>query len=491
MNLSKQLKIVKESLELEIISPEEAQSLLKKINKEYIESDILRWGKYYFPHKFPKEYCDDLHGYLASIIFEEETFTLAPRDHAKSTIMCFLVPIYLALVKPLTYRHFLLVQETATKAKVTNMNIRHELETNELLISDYGDQITKDKWTEKQFILKNGTIFSCIGVGESCRGINVRNMRPDFAIVDDIYELKECENSDAVRKKVAWYDSDLTPALADSSLGQNVSLHNIGTAINKSDHIHRAEKENHPFFRRFKAVIDFDKKITLWKPFEWLKERKKRLGSIIFSREFQNEVRDDKSSIIKSGDIKYYDGRQFPSKQEAIRIQKMERLDELPEHIIWNRGAVDPAEKEKEVNDFTARAAVILTSLGNFYIYDIENIKQSFNKNKEACISFYRRNNLDKMIIETNKGEALYQEIKRTTNINVKGKHETLDKIARKVKQSSKFENGKVFISMLIPDKNRTELVEQLITNKPNHDDISDAVINLLEESDRRGLYIG
>jgi phage terminase large subunit-like protein len=452
---------------------------------------MLRWGKHYFPHKFPKEFCWSLHGYLASIVHEEETFTLAPRDHAKSTIMCFLAPIYLALVKPLMYRHFLLVQETSTKAKVTNMNIRHELETNEKLIADYGDQITKEKWTEKQFILKNGSIFSCIGVGESCRGINVRNMRPDWVIVDDIYELKDCESSEAVRKKVAWYDSDLTPALADSSLGQPVSLHNIGTAINRSDHIHRAEKERHPFFKRFMAVIDFDKKETLWKTFEWLLDRKKRLGSIIFAREFQNEVRDDESAIIKYGDIKYYDGRTFLTKQEAIRIQKMERLDETPEHIVWNRGAVDPAEKEKEVNDFTARAAVILTSLGNFYIYDIENVKQSFNKNKEACISFYKRNNLEKMIIETNKGEALYQEIQRTTNINVNGKHERLDKITRKVKQSGKFENGKVFISMLIKDELRTELVEQLTLNKPNHDDISDAVINLLEESDKRGLYIG
>ena len=59
------------------------------------------------------------------------------------------------------------------------------------------------------------------------------------------------------------------------------------------------------------------------------------------------------------------------------------------------------------------------------------------------------------------------------------------------VKQSGKFENGKVFISMLIKEDLRTELVEQLTLNKPNHDDISDAVINLLEESDRRGLYIG
>ena len=95
------------------------------------------------------------------------------------------------------------------------------------------------------------------------------------------------------------------------------------------------------------------------------------------------------------------------------------------------------------------------------------------------------------MNIETNKGEGLYQELKRTTSLNIKGKHETKSKAERKVKQSGKFENGKVFISMLIPDNIRNEMIDQLTINKPTHDDLSDCVISLLESAESRGVYIG
>lgn len=482
--LSASLNTLKKGLKNNLFSVDEVDDLMRDLEFHHREDNPLYWGAYYFPHKFTKEFCDELHNYLIDIMYESETFTLAPRDHAKSTIVCFLIPIYLAYTRKGDFKHFLLVQETATKAKSTNLNIRDEIEKNELLRDDYGEQVG-EKWTEKQFTMRNGTAFSCAGVGESLRGLNVNNNRPDFCVVDDIYELSDCENQDAVKKKVEYYEADLVPAMADSSLGQSVCIHNVGTAINQNDHIHKAEKWGHPFFRRFKAIDETANK-SLWKPIEWLMERKKRLGSIIFAREFQNEIRDEASAIIKLADIKYYDGRKILTKREAIHEKKMLALDELPEYIVWNRGAVDPAEKEKEHNDFTARAAVAFTSFGNFYVYDIENEKVSFNKNKLNSISFAKRNNLDLLLIETNKGQALYDEIKRTTAINLTGKHEKQDKITRKIKQSAKFENGKVFISMLIPDIIRDELVDQLIINKPNHDDLSDAVINLLEMTDKK-----
>ena len=472
------------------ISLVEADDLLRGVEFHEREKCPLAWGKYYFPEKFTKEFCDELHGYLISIMYEDETFTLAPRDHAKSTIVCFLMPIYLAYVKPGMYKHFMLIQETSTKAKMTNTNLRKQIESNERLREDYGDQVG-EKWTEKVFVMANGTAFSCFGVGESVRGWNVDNNRPDFAVIDDIYELSDCENSEAVRKKVEYYDADVSPAMADNSEGKAVSIHNIGTAINAGDHIHLAEKRGANFFRRFQAITDTDEKITLWKPFSWLMERKERLGSIVFSREFQNEIRDEASAIIKLSDIQYYDGRTFPTKQESLLEKRMNHYEEAREYVSWNRANLDPAEKTKEVNDFTAKVAGVYTNLGNFYIYDATNEKVSFNQNKEQAIAFYKRNNLDKMVIETNKGQAIYDEIRRTTSINVVGHHESVDKITRKVKQSAKFEMRKVFISMLIPDKIRNEIVDQLTTNAPNHDDLSDCVISILEMSDKQELFIG
>jgi phage terminase large subunit-like protein len=92
--------------------------------------------------------------------------------------------------------------------------------------------------------------------------------------------------------------------------------------------------------------------------------------------------------------------------------------------------------------------------------------------------------------IETNKGEALFTEIKRTTSIPVVGIHETRDKTSRFIGQSAKFENGKVYISMLIPESIRGELVDQITTNNPPHDDMRDALLLAIEET-KRELFIG
>ena len=418
---------------------------------------------------------------------------LAPRWHGKTTIRCFAGPLYLGLNKPNKYRHFLNAQSTTSKAIAVNLAIRIEIEENQLLRRDYGDLVTREKWTEKQFVLKTGVIFSAIGAGESSRGFQYRNIRPDYLIADDLYDDACLENPAAVEKINKWFKSTVFSMMAND---RPTCKHILGTAMSSYDLMHHYSKDPRWTFKKFQAVKDWDKGIVLWpeNPFNTIEKQRndqKDMGTIIYARELQNEVRDDATAIIKSGDIQYYDGRTIMSKQEAHAMKKRNLLPDVPEYAMWNRGAIDPAEKEKQVNDFTTRVAAVYTSLGNFYVYAAENEKLSFNKNKEACIAFWRRNNLDRLIIETNKGEGLYQEIKRTTSCPIRGKHETIDKIARKVRQSMKFENRKVFISMLIDEKIRTELVHQLITNKPNHDDLSDALINVLELTDKSKTNLG
>ena len=478
---------VADLLSSKIITIDEAETLLDAIEFDNRLKDVKAWGTYYFPHIFSVNFCDELHDYLISIATEPKTATLAPRGHAKTTIFCFLIPLYLALNQK-KFSHFLNIQSTSTKAKAINLAIRYELEQNEKLIKDYGEQMWPEKWTERQFVLKNGAVFSAIGTGESVRGINYRAKRPDYVIADDLYNDDCLENAEAVAKINRWWDGSIMYCTA---IGKQTSIHIQGTAMHRDDLMHKKEKADGWLFKRFSAIKDFEKGIVLWpenKSFEELLKNKKDSGSMIFNREMQNEIQNEDDLIVRPSWLKFYDGRQILTKAEAIHKQKMSRSLDIDEHAVFIRAGIDPAEKTKEANDFTSKVGVIETNLGNYYVFDATNKKLSFKSNLDDIIAWALRFNLDSLDIETNKGEALYSEIRRTTNLPISGIHETRDKISRFKKQSAKFENGKVYISMLIPEAERLTLIEQLTTNNPTNDDMRDALILALE-GERRGIF--
>jgi predicted phage terminase large subunit-like protein len=431
---------------------------------------ILDWGKTYFPDMFSKEFCEELHNYLVDIRFEEFTSTLAPRSHAKTTIKCFLIPIYIALNEPKKYLHYLNIQNTTSKAISINLNIRRELELNELLIKDYGLQVTSEKWTEKQFVLRNGVIFTSIGSGESVRGLNYKAVRPDYIVLDDIYDDDDIHNMKRIDKKESWFWSSIYPARSQT---KETSIHVQGTAISKKDLMHKLESVDGVKYKKFVAIIDNDLKKTLWFDYDTLIVDKGRMGSIIFSREMQNDVRDDETSIIRESFIKYYDT--LPPAAD----------------IKWARLGVDPAIGEKAINDCTGKALVYKDKNENFYIDMIWNDRFSFNANIEHMIALYSRYKFAMLKLEgISAFQALGQEIKRKTSIPLKMITSVKDKISRLEAQSSKFENGKVFINRRIPRELMNELIEQLINNFPDHDDIRDAIILTLED-DVRQFYIG
>lgn len=442
------------------------RQLLYEARKEAVKrfaekGDILNWGKFLFPDKFSLPFCHELHNYMIDTFEDSLTRTLAPRGHAKTTIEGFLLPIFYGLNRPEVYQHILNVQNTASKAINLNVSIKTELENNELLKDIYGDmKPSKDeKWTEKTFILNNGVIFSCVGAGESLRGIQYKNKRPDCIIADDLYDDEDINNAQRVEKKNRWFWSTLYPARAKN---KKHAVHIQGTAISKVDLMHTGEA------KIFK-IIDKDDKI-LWKEL-WTKEdieaEKTNIGSIIFAREYLNEVRDDESSIIKESWIQFY------------------KHSELLESGIKLRPicALDPACGEKQLNDFSGYCTLHIDDNYNVYIERVAEMKNSFNANMDAIDSWNTRFNPSVFAIEAiGAFKQLTQEVKRTKNIRLKEVTSVKDKISRLEAQSFRFENKKVYINSEMNKKEMDNLVEQLINNYPVHDDVRDSVVLAMEQ---------
>jgi len=457
------LKNLKSDINNDLISLEEADALLDQIEFYKRAEDVLQWGKHYFPDKFNEPFCYELHEYLISIRKDVKTATLAPRGYAKTTIKCFLIPIYQALNEPDEFEHYLNIQSTSTKAVSVNLAIREEIETNELLIKDYGDLVGESKWTEKQFVLKNGVVFTAIGAGDSVRGINYRNIRPDYIINDDLYDEEDIYSVERVRKKNRWFWSSIYKALSKKITS---CIHVQGTAIHREDLMHSLPKSGWTG-KKFQSIKNFEKKEVLWpevESFEKLIQDKKGMGDVIFAREMQNELRDDESAIIKERWIKYY--------------------RELPTVKKWS-WSWDTAIKEGEHNDYSVGTLWAECENG-YYLVDMFRRKVEYPElRNQVNIKYQAQKTYEVLVEDKASGQQILQDFKRIGNLPVigmiPGKNMPRSKIERVEIISPLFEAGKVFL----PENKSwvSDVVDELI-NFPNasHDDIVDSTSQYLSK---------
>jgi phage terminase large subunit-like protein len=454
-----------------------------EIARRAIQSDdILKWGKALFPTKFDKPFCHELHGYFTSIRDRAFTNTEAPRNHAKTTIKCFLIPIYQALNEPKGFRHYLNVQSTYEKSMAVNRSIKEEIELNPLLRAVYKDQIGAH-WTEKQFVLKNGVVFTCVGAGQSIRGINYKNVRPDYIMVDDLYDDTDINNPESTMKKNDWFWSALYPARAK---GRRTSVHLQGTAINTEDLLEKMKTMKSVESRTFQAIKKDG--TPLWPELNTLEDLdrdRERMGSIIFLREMQNERWEDTTSIIKRAWVKEYDpdisyahfGRHFFV--DAVLL------------------CVDPSVGAKSENDPTGIAMIIKARYDNtegnfFYLHDVAEEHLSLDERvrylQDKAVNQDKRFPITQVRIESIAGfKDFTSEVIRRTNLPVLEIDSVKDKITNLQNKSHYFENGKIMINKNIEPKIKDKFIHQLITNHPKNDDMRDAV--LLGLDDATGLW--
>lgn len=449
------------------------------------KKDILGWGMALFPEKFTLEYCKEFHGYLVSIRHDLLTGTEGPRNHAKTIIGCFLIPIFQGIVEPESFRHYLNVQATGTKAAAINISIRREIEYNEMIRELYGDLIGKDKWTDGEFILSNGVCYSAVGAGQSIRGLQSNNKRPDFINADDLYDRDHITNLELTEKMNQWFWSDLYPA-RDKSWPARV--HVTGTAINNYDQLEKMKKMEGVKFRSFKAIND-DESI-LWPELnsrEQLEQDRINMGSLIFAREMLNERRDETTAIIKHSWLYPSDGSKGWEYDPAeLRFDKHHILVAT----IMN---CDPSIGEKVQNDFTAVALIYRAKYedgnGDFwYIHALWNEQLTLDKRikllQDVAAQQPQNRQVSQVRIESIAGfKDFTAEVKRRTNLPVQEIDYVKDKIANLENKSHFFENRKVKLNRLIDPKLKDMLTFQLTTNYPEHDDVRDAVLLALEST--------
>ncbi len=151
---------------------------------------------------------------------------LEPRDHGKTTRNTKALPLWVLLNHPEQY--VIVGAASSPAAKKIIAAIRTELETNQLLIEDYGLQIGK-KWTQSELVLANGNAVEGVGRGQALRGTTHGFLRPTLCILDDLIKDDEKDNRDVRDKTEDWFDAVIL------SLGQGMLIVVANTILHHDD----------------------------------------------------------------------------------------------------------------------------------------------------------------------------------------------------------------------------------------------------------------
>lgn len=188
----------------------------KEQRKAAIEECKKDFGKMilrYFPH-----YADSspaaFHLYWGKKVVNDPTFkgfAQWGRALAKSVINNIFIPFWLWLRGEPIY--FVVIGNSQQKAEQLLEDLRAEFEANPRILADFGEQKQLGTWEAGFFQTKGGFIAQALGMGQSVRGLRVKNKRPTHINCDDLEDKEINKNPKRQNDVAQWILRDLIPTM--------------------------------------------------------------------------------------------------------------------------------------------------------------------------------------------------------------------------------------------------------------------------------------
>lgn len=414
---------------------------------------------------------------------EDESLSLAVvlafRGSAKSTIMTMSYPIW-AVIGVQQKKFVLIASQTQYQARVHLMNIKRELESNELLANDLGPFVEqREEWgSTSLFIPKFNARITAISTEQSVRGIRHGAFRPDLIIADDVEDSNSVKTKDGRNKTFDWYTSEIIPA-GDTNTKRIVVgnlLHEDSLLMRLKDRIERNDIDG--VFCEWPIVKD-DKptwpgKFPNAKSIDTL--RRSIANRIAWEREYMLHLVADDEQIITHDMIHRYGELPTVLRGEYTRI------------IL----GVDLAISENDKADFTAILVIDVRGHGDsmrMYIRPFPTNKRlSFNATVEQLKQLDIVHYQPKIYIEQTAYQAAVVQVLKADGLDVEGVTPKSDKRSRLSMIADKIERGVI----LFPENGAEELITQLIGfGVEKHDDLVDAltiaVLEYIRDTSRGG----
>lgn len=239
------------------------------------------------------------------------------RESAKTSISKILLVWIIVYAK----RRYLNVDSfSVTNAERILFDVVYSLQTNPKLKADFGELYNAkrdaDEVTQKRvnnFITNNGVRVEAHSTGKSVRGRLHGNQRPDFLLLDD-FETNETKDSKAHTQSVISHIDEFKSGLDSQAkilyLGNYITESgSIQTIIDRSKTDHKlrvrivnAEVDGKPTWEAKYAMTDAQ---ALAEGKVSLEDKKRQLGSLVYSIEMLNQPISSETQKFKKGMFKY------------------------------------------------------------------------------------------------------------------------------------------------------------------------------------------
>lgn len=422
-------------------SIESARLLRRKMG----ENSILDFAKIYFPHymthpspPFHEEMCKILKD--MSYHRNGRLAIAAPRGYAKSTIVNTFYVIWSICYSKENF--IAILSATAKQAQGFLYGISKELQTNDLLLSDFADVFAADKqaktkWAQDEIVTPNNITIASYGAGQDIRGIKRNQFRPTLIILDDVDGANNTYGAQSRDKIFNWF----TQVVLKLGVLKGLNVVAVGTLLHTNSLLSRlTRKEEFPNWdsRIYKAVEVFSTREDLWQKWnnilfnrgesyegeaglvaadKFFHDNKAAMlegtkvlweeqedyyalmkiraleTSYSFDSEKQNDPKNAKECRYDPEKFHYWDD-QFPT---------LERLLEYFGNEYTYIGACDPSVgKEEDSADYSA-IIILAKHKGKLYVIDADITKRDQKDLVQAIVNFCKiRHPMDKFVIEAN-----------------------------------------------------------------------------------------
>ena len=180
---------------------------------EACKNDPRKMVERYFPH-YADAPCADFQIEWAWYVAKNKRFrgfAQWGRALAKSVWNNIFIPFWIWLREGHCY--FVLIGNSNDKANQLLEDIRAEFEANPRILADFGEQKVLGSWEDGFFQTKGNFIAQALGMGQSVRGLRVKNKRPSLINCDDLETKDINANPKRQIKMVNWIVRDLIPTM--------------------------------------------------------------------------------------------------------------------------------------------------------------------------------------------------------------------------------------------------------------------------------------
>lgn len=317
----------------------------KDKRKKRLLANYAAFCEYYFPHfltlrdKTTGEVVRTVHNapfhnQAARKVMETPNLKAVfmwPRGHAKSTHFDIFMPLWLMLRPKRLINFMVVVGKSQDSANRLLGDIQAELEYNQRIIADFGQQKNLGLWTAGEFKTASGVKFLAVGRGQSPRGLREREARPDYIVIDDLDDDELCRNEKRVHDLTDWVKEALFGAL-DVGRGRFLM---VGNLISKTSVLANIAATRGVFVSKVQAVDKNGEPV--WKE-KWTKEDAREYRDFVGYRAWEKEMMHN--PIV--------DGTIFRS--EWIRYKSMPSLRKYDMLVCYT----DPSFKSTTANDYKA-----------------------------------------------------------------------------------------------------------------------------------------